>query len=435
MSYTDQELLLLSNFVYIPVCMSDKTLEEIIEPYRDEKGLFSPESVAKAAYGGGMSCEDVATVFTEMDEHIAENPDFGKLSASRSLDEYNVRAICYTGPKDNDPVVAFRGTGGTRSAWSDNFEGAFGEDTKIQRIADDFLKNDCGIYDDIVVTGHSKGGNLAQYVTVRQQERISSCTSFDGQGFSEYFLEAYGDEIKTAAPKIRSVSAYNDFVNILLTSIAGTCIYVANEDSVAAAHSSVTLLTANDFDADGNIASVRGQSVVSEQLGRLTDRAVAALSGKSDGARQAFSSIMGSAISLALTTPRDELKEGALAPALGLMSAQFAKDLMCFGATPMAEETLVSHSAYVDMDTCFKSVGVLGEESAKMKRMVSSVMAIRSDLAYSVTAKICAERSLENICEDLAREARELENYALVVENAIGMYAKTETELTTLMNA
>ena len=85
MSYTQRELLLLSNFVYIPACVSEKTVKEIIDSFRDEGGSFTEESVIEAARGGGMSCADVATVFTCMDERISENPSFGNISAARRL--------------------------------------------------------------------------------------------------------------------------------------------------------------------------------------------------------------------------------------------------------------------------------------------------------------------------------------------------------------
>ena len=160
-AYTQQELLLLSNFAYIPACLSDKPINEILDTYRDENGSFTAESVAGAAAGGGMAASDVAVVFEQMDKRTADNPAFGQLSVARKLDEKDVRALCYTGPDDKDPVVVFRGTGGTKEAWTDNFEGAFVEETRIQKLAGDFIRCDCGIYNDITVTGHSKGGNLA----------------------------------------------------------------------------------------------------------------------------------------------------------------------------------------------------------------------------------------------------------------------------------
>ncbi len=432
-AYSDQELLLLSNFVYIPVCTSSAPLEEIIGQYRDGSGGFSADSVAAAAAGGGMSREDVAIVFTQMDKRIRENPDFGKLSASRTLEERNVRAVCYTGPKDNDPVVAFRGTGGTVEAWSDNFEGAFCEQTDIQRVADDFLKHECGIYDDIVVTGHSKGGNLAQYVTVMQQERVGSCLSFDGQGFSDELIGENAEAVRTASPKIRSVSAYNDFVNILLTSIAGTCIYVANDSSAAAAHSPVTLLTENEFDDEGNFISIKEQSLLTKGLSVLTERAVGALSTKRADEQEAFSHIMGSAIALALCTPPDKLSEGVIAPTLGHMGAQFARDIMVSKLFAVFDEPLISNNVYMNVAACKKASLQIKDQSVSINRIVSSVNVIRGDLAYSIASKICAERALLKVCDDLTGISRALERTSDAVMSAVVKYTECEKSAALLM--
>ncbi len=432
-AYSDRELLLLSNFVYIPVCTSSAPLEEIIAQYRDETGSFTADSVASAAAGGGMSREDVAVVFTQMDERIRENPDFGKLSAARTLDEKDVRAVCYTGPKDNDPVVAFRGTGGTVEAWSDNFEGAFCETTDIQRVADDFIKHECGIYDDIVVTGHSKGGNLAQYVTVMRQESVSSCLSFDGQGFSDELIEENAEAVKTASPKIRSVSAYNDFVNILLTSIAGECIYVANEASAAAAHSPVTLLTENEFDDEGNFISMKEQSPLTKCLSGLTDRAVAALSKKQADEQDAFSQIMGSAIALALCTPSDKVSEGVIAPTLGYMGAQFARDIMREAPFTVFDQPLISNNVHMDIAACQKASIQIKDQGSRIESIVSLVNGIRGDLAYTMTSKICAERALLKVCDDLTCIRYALERTADVVMNATVKYSECEQSAALLM--
>ncbi len=432
--YTQQELLLLSNFVYIPVCTSSATLEEIIEPYRDPSGNFTAESVAQAAAGGGMSADDVAVVFDAMDKRIARNPDFGKLSAARTLEENNVRAVCYTGPKDEDPVVAFRGTGGTKDAWSDNFEGAFCEDTDIQKTAGDFLKHECALYDDIVVTGHSKGGNLAQYVTVKNQDKISACVSFDGQGFSDEFIKENDDAVKLASPKICSISAYNDFVNILLTGIAGTYLYVANGASAADAHSSVTLLTENEFDENGNFTTLRGQSALSKALSAFADMAVGALSGAGAHGKEAFSDIMGSSISAALTTPPDKIKEGVIAPALGQVLAQFTKDAVRTRYEKEADMPVISRSLYIDTAAVAAAADTLEAQRIRIESLTASVNRLRQELAYTISSRICAERALGNICEDLSVISRKIGVCSSVVKHASDRYSKCEGEAVALMD-
>lgn len=434
MGYTEQELLLLSNFAYIPACLSNKPLGEIINSYKTADGEFTPESVAAAAAGGGMSTEDVVTVLSRMDERIQENPEFGMLSASRRLEEADVRAICYTDPKDEDPVVVFRGTGGTKEAWSDNFDGAYYEDTRIQSVASDFVKYECGIYKDVVVTGHSKGGNMAQYVTVKNTEKIESCLSFDGQGFGDDFISENPMLIAEAAPKIKSISAYNDFVNILLTCIAGTCIYVNNGPSAKDAHSSVTLLTENTFDEEGNFTSIRERGAVSALLDALTDRMCDTLEPLDLKEKETLGRIAGSTISGLLCTPPDRMLTDCAAPVLGTFAGEFIKKVTGKVHTPIANEPLAANYAGINMTACTKAAGLLSDQVTLMEGIVRSVDNVRRNLAYTTSSKICAEHKLNDTCENIMRIKEDIERFSNLTGMVMTMYERCETDAQALVH-
>lgn len=130
--------------------------------------------------------------------------------------------------------VAFDGTG--KNGWIDNGEGLCGIKTDLQEQACDrfdyYATNpefaDIMTEDNnIVITGHSKGGNKAMYTTMNSEygNLIDGCVSLDGQGFSpeaiDYMKELYGDsgEYQDRVNKIISVSGQNDFVNELGISI------------------------------------------------------------------------------------------------------------------------------------------------------------------------------------------------------------------------
>lgn len=69
----------------------------------------------------------------------------------------------------------------------------------------------------ITVSGHSKGGNKAQFVAVNSQ-LVTECYSFDGQGFSPEAIgmfKAHFSDYETRRGKIYSLSADNDYVNVL----------------------------------------------------------------------------------------------------------------------------------------------------------------------------------------------------------------------------
>ena len=128
--------------------------------------------------------------------------------------------------KVEDVVVIFRGTAGDAIEWEDNIMNACREDSPVMLESVDYINNLPEEYgDSITVSGHSKGGNRAQYVTILT-DRIGRCLSYDGQGFSNVFIEKYHDSIDDKKDRITSISTEYDYVNILLTPIAGTMKYI-----------------------------------------------------------------------------------------------------------------------------------------------------------------------------------------------------------------
>ena len=96
---------------------------------------------------------------------------------------------------------------------------------------------------------------------------MDRCVSFDGQGQSRDFILSNTKQVRAAQSKMTSISAHNDFVNILLTSIAGRQIFVENQGNGTEAHSAVRLLTDNTFDPEtGEFISFREQAADMRQL-------------------------------------------------------------------------------------------------------------------------------------------------------------------------
>lgn len=88
---------------------------------------------------------------------------------------------------DENVIVVFRGTT-TIKEWDDNGQGAYEYDTEQQIYALNYVNSIDS--DKIIVTGHSKGGNKAQYTTVRSP-KVIKCVSINGQGFSNEFINKY----------------------------------------------------------------------------------------------------------------------------------------------------------------------------------------------------------------------------------------------------
>ncbi len=129
-------------------------------------------------------------------------------------------------------IFAYRGTGA--GEWIDNGQGLGGieitsdqqEEAKkyFDKVIGEMEAEDKNLQ--VIVTGHSKGGNKAQFVTINSEYKdlIKYCYNFDGQGMSpeaiEDFKKKYGEEeYLKAINKMYGFYADNDFVNGLGVSI------------------------------------------------------------------------------------------------------------------------------------------------------------------------------------------------------------------------
>lgn len=399
--YSEKQLLMLSNFVYLPCSLNAGSISEIINMYRDENGVFTEQSVAMAGAGGGLKASDIKILFEEMDKESSINPSFGKLSAVRKLNGGYVKAICYADEKNENAVVAFRGTGGSTNAWVDNFEGGYEEDSSMQKLAADFVRNECAIYSDITVTGHSKGGNMSQYVTVMCAQQVSRCVSFDGQGFNQTFIDKNKSRIDIASPKIKSISAYNDYVNILLTCIAGSVVYAENDNSIANAHSSFSLLERNSFDMNGNLISDKKQSLVMKTLDKLTDMLVQKIDKYDNSQKSMLSYITGKTIATALTS-EDELRiSNTLGTVSGGVTALMVKSLADMGAFENSNITLEVRELYFDDAGIMMIIDNYEATKISLYKVKMHIEEVNERISKHITVRLYSERMLMKVCGNL----------------------------------
>lgn len=130
---------------------------------------------------------------------------------------------------NGDKYVAYRGTGD--GGWIDNGEGVTQESTGQQQEAARYFDQMAQQYnwnseDNIYVTGHSKGGNKAQYVTLMAKNNglIDQCYSMDGQGFSDAAIQKfkgkYGENgYKEILNKMYAYNGKNDYVSPLVNTV------------------------------------------------------------------------------------------------------------------------------------------------------------------------------------------------------------------------
>ena len=132
--------------------------------------------------------------------------------------------------------IAFKGTAGGVE-WRDNAYASYPEYayTEAQKGALDYFDKMYKKYVDntikkVYVTGHSKGGNKAQFIMVMrgsdEHTKLKKCFSFCGQGFNKTFIEKYDKEISENKDKIYNISADNDYVNVILNQITDNIKFV-----------------------------------------------------------------------------------------------------------------------------------------------------------------------------------------------------------------
>lgn len=129
-------------------------------------------------------------------------------------------AIVTQNTKTNTYTVAYCGTRWERYEGNDNAEGLLSQSSAAQRSAADYfdaMSSRFGEDANVVVTGHSKGGNKAQYVTMFANNRdvIDDCVALDGQGFSTQAMEAMQEhaDYETQRNKITLVCGSDDYVH------------------------------------------------------------------------------------------------------------------------------------------------------------------------------------------------------------------------------
>ena len=247
MSITNEELMLLDNLIYlneVTVKTSDgrdntvkdivgnmlkKTDKEFKEAVTDKQFYYCKNMV------NGMDVDQwrgilnaIAADEKLMNMTISNIQDENDYTEGKDKTSRGFRAACFT--NGDETAVIYRGTVGDFQ-WRDNGDGGTSSDaTASQSQAYLYLKdleNTELSGNKIYVSGHSKGGNMAQLAGIvamgRTDLNIERCLSFNGQGFSKAYLDTikgYGLLTDEALSKIYTISSSRDIVNSLFISMA-----------------------------------------------------------------------------------------------------------------------------------------------------------------------------------------------------------------------
>lgn len=430
---SEKELLLLSNYLYLDKCTEYGTINEMLDSCRSENGWIDENKLDDLGIGGCMTRSECRRLLQEMDNASEE---FKSLSLVRSIDEPELRAACFTDPdSEGKAAVVFRGTGGTYEAWADNVRGSYMKDTDIQKMADDFVRYDCGMYDDITVTGHSKGGNLAGYTAILNRDRVRSCLAFDPQGYGVECIRAHGLKMRDASYNIKTVSAHNDYVNSLLTQVAKENVYVKNDRTDAVGrHSSFALLDACKFDENGKIINATAdREFAMEQLSGLISTTTALMNLLPGEGNEKVSEFLASLAAAALGNDVDkEFKDERIREAVADLSGYCLDTVGVDTAKDLSVKT-VADMLFADTAGIKSVAGMFGDIHREFKEIAEKVAGIRLNLNFRAASSLAVEARLGILEIRLAKEEKKLDEYRVCLETIAGLIEEYEKSIAGMM--
>ena len=204
------------------------------------------EGAPSVTFPGLAMREDVDRLFTDKRYEKNNRALFNAAAGSRRFGTIGLN--CFVNMIDEDwelqfsamtcicggfSYIVFRGTDDNVVGWKEDLILSYRSDTPGQLRAVDYLTRIAALTDcPLRACGHSKGGNKAMYVTIIC-DNVDRCICYDGQGFSQEFMDKYSVEIQQNSSKITCYALETDFVHLLLFPVPGTnTIYMAEGDLI-----------------------------------------------------------------------------------------------------------------------------------------------------------------------------------------------------------
>ena len=424
--YSEKELLLLSNLVYFDFSVWPGTIQEKLDSLKDEAGQITLEKVRATGLGGGLTAEEALDLFQTMD---AASTEFKGLSVSEAVNT-DIRAVYFTSPEYEDAAVVFRGTGGSYDAWEDNVLGEYKSQTRLQKEAVSFVEEKCPKEKKLVVTGHSKGGNLAQYVTIKCPEQVKQCVSYDGQGMGKSLLDTDATGILLAKDKITSISAENDFVNILLTPVAGRRVFAKNHAQGINGHSSYWLLASNEFDENGKLTSLVTQSLPMAVLERATAKLVKEVDDLPQGGNCYVSNLLAALTASVMSADRQNEEQSEIRKAAGALSgysaALFTKRIFPAKKSGNSQQTLYCTKLYLEPEKVITVIEQLNGAADRQRSLINQISEISQSFGYYLHANMYAKEAIQYLLERMDKNYQNTKLMGMLLEDILNLYKKKE---------
>ena len=211
----------------VPWCTIDSLLTAILS-YQQFDNL--PDSLPgvplKELVAGGLKPNRDAPSETqriEMIERMAAQPRFANMRLSMqesviSADLATQFSAVTCMVEDGPCVIAYRGTDHTLVGWKEDFMMSYCSPIPAQTSALQYLNHVASLTQQpLVLTGHSKGGNLASYAGAKAgslQKRIIEVASFDGPGLDDETISS--EDYLSLQPVVHSVIPNGSIVGLLM---------------------------------------------------------------------------------------------------------------------------------------------------------------------------------------------------------------------------
>ncbi len=201
--FCEADNLALCQIIYLP-------LEQVIGPELDAEPV--PFNDAANAYFQAQGCKHrrLGVVLTKQASinlmRMAQTRRFSEMkivgcqSAFRQFPALQFGAATFLLP-DGTVVIVFRGTDDSVTGWHEDLDLYLHHGMQSYPLAVQYVKDVAAQFDgDLIICGHSKGGNVALYAALNVEkpirDRIRAYYNNDGPGFDNYDLyhtEAYGE--------------------------------------------------------------------------------------------------------------------------------------------------------------------------------------------------------------------------------------------------
>lgn len=192
------------------------------------KGLLFSDIAENANYEALFPLERTAERNKKLLNAVAYSKRYGKVRVNYYEDIFDIEkdtqfcAITFILP-NGDACIAFRGTDSTITGWKENFNMLFTSPVAAQShsvvYVDTIAKK---IKGNIILTGHSKGGNLAIFAgtmcSQAAKNKIVEIQAFDSPGFTKEFIESK-EHIETEKI-IKKIMPEESLVGVLLNNRA-----------------------------------------------------------------------------------------------------------------------------------------------------------------------------------------------------------------------